>query len=68
MNFSEWIILMHVCLFVIPYLAAFAAAEYCPPPRPGTPPTPVPPSPSVPNPAPAPPATPNQGKWSKPHH
>ncbi len=46
-----------MCLFIIPYLAAFAAAEYCP-----TPPSPAPgtpPAPPVPNPAPAPPETPN---------
>lgn len=55
---------LSIGLFIIPYLAAFAAAEYCPPPKTGTRPTPpirsrpVPPSPPAPNPAPAPPATP----------
>ena len=54
--------LIAVCLIIIPYLAAFAAAEYCPPPSPGTKPPPaptVPPSTPVPNPVPAPPGTPN---------
>lgn len=42
-----------VCSFHQPYLAAFAAAEYCP--APGiSPPVPVPISPPVPNPAPTP--------------
>lgn len=51
--------LIFVCLFHLPYLAAFAAAEYCPPPSPGTRlgTPPVPPCPPVPNPAPAPPET-----------
>lgn len=44
-------IFMFECLFIVPYLAAFAAAEYCPPP--GTTP------PAPPGPPPAPPATPN---------
>lgn len=47
-----------MCLFVIPYLAAFAAVGYCPPP-----PTPVPPNPPVPSPPPGPPETPIERKW-----
>lgn len=54
-----------MCLFVIPYLAAFAAVEYCPPPgpTPGTPATPVPPRTPVPSPPPGPPETPIERKW-----
>lgn len=64
---------LYLCLCLIhkPYLAAFAAAEYCPPPSPApgtTPAPPVPPSPPAPNPAPAPPGTPISEKWSKLHH
>lgn len=52
-------------LFLIPYLAAFAAGEYCPPPgtTAGTPPAPpVPPSPPG-SPPPGPPETHFSSKW-----
>jgi len=41
-----------ICFFILPYLAAFAAAGLSPPPCPGPKPAP-PPAPPAPNPAPA---------------
>lgn len=54
---SECIMLMYNCLFLVPYLAAFAAAEYCPTPGTTAGSPPVPPSPPG-SPPPGPPETP----------